>query len=49
MKEIINQLNEASYYIEEVVGTSNLEEHHYKMLKGIDNAVSLIKEIKNKE
>lgn len=43
--EIVNKLTEASWYIEEIVGSSNLEEHHHDMLKAIDSAIEIINQI----
>ena len=40
------KLNDASYYIEELVGTSNLEQHHKDMLDSIDVAQEWLSRIK---
>ena len=38
IQTIYNGLSQASWYIEEIVGTSNLEQHHKDMLDSIDVA-----------
>ena len=40
--EIVNTLSETAWYIEEIVGNSNLEEHHKDMFKAIDCAIEII-------
>jgi ribosome-associated translation inhibitor RaiA len=40
--EIVNTLSEVAWYIEEVVGSGNLEEHHKDMFKAIDCAIEII-------
>ena len=41
---ITEWLDETAFYIEQVVGTEQLEEHHKKMFKAIDEAIELLKE-----
>jgi hypothetical protein len=38
IQTIYNGLSQASWYIEEIVGKSNLEQHHKDMLDSIDVA-----------
>jgi ribosome-associated translation inhibitor RaiA len=40
--EIVNTLSEVSWYIETIVGSSNLEEHHKDMFRAIDYAIEII-------
>ena len=40
--EIVNKLTEVGWYIEEIVGSSNLEEHHHDMFRAIDGAIEII-------
>ena len=41
-KEVIEWLDKTAFYVEQVVGGSNLEEHHHKMFKAIDKAIELL-------
>ena len=41
-KEVVEWLDETAFYIEQVVGSQNLEEHHGKMFKAIDKAIELL-------
>ena len=43
---IINSLGESALYIEQVVGTSNLEQHHKDMLDSIDVAQEWLNKIR---
>ena len=47
IQTIYNGLSQASWYIEEIVGTSNLEQHHEDMLDSIDVAQEWLNKIKN--
>lgn len=40
--EIVNKLSEVGWYIETIVGSGNLEEHHKDMIQAIDFAIELI-------
>ena len=41
----INLLDESSWYIEELVGRSNLEEHHKNMFDAVDVATEWLRRI----
>ena len=45
IQTIHNGLSQASWYIEEIVGTSNLEQHHKDMLDSIDVAQEWLNKI----
>jgi len=45
IQTIYNGLSQASWYIEEIVGTSNLEQHHKDMLDSIDVAQEWLNKI----
>ena len=44
--EVINKLNETTWYIEQIVGKENICEHHKQMLKAIQKAIELIAKTK---
>jgi hypothetical protein len=46
IQTINNGLNEASHYIVEIVGKSNLEQHHKEMLDSIEVAQEWLNRIK---
>ena len=41
-KEVIEWLDETAFYIEQVIGNRNLEEHHHKMFKAINKAIEIL-------